>query len=176
MKNQSYLLTLDVTNIPGTASNESSAPMEESSTLGRGILNRHKHISFRVPILSILLYLLMLAPANAQVQEETITTAQAPNRCNWACQVLLQEMMVKQYEMMDGGGGYKSGGSSPAKNSQDGSNWCKGLGPGTVTPEEQLLFNIATIACAAGAAVGGLAVGGPCIAGIAAMAHSICSN
>jgi len=176
MNNQSHLLTLAATSVFGVASNDSSAQMEETSTLRRGILNSHKHINFKVPVLSILLYLLMLTLANAQVQEETITTAQAPARCDWACQVLLQELMVEQYEMMDGGGGYQSGGSSPAQDSQDGSDWCKGLGPGTITPEEQMLFNIATIACAAAAVPGGLVVAGSCIAGLTAFAESICSD
>jgi len=176
MKNQSYLLTSTATSVFGAASNVSSTQMEETTTLKRGILNSHKHLSFRVPVLSILLYLLMLTQANAQVQEETITTAQAPARCDWACQVLLQEMMTNQYEMMDGGGGYQAGGSSPTQNSQDGSDWCKGVGPGTVTPEEQMLFNIATIACAAAAVPGGLVVVGSCIAGLTAFAESICSD
>ena len=127
-------------------------------------------------ILSILIYLLSITYANAQDQEETITTAQAPAGCDWSCQVLLQDLMVNQYEMMDGGGGYQSGGSTSGDNNQDGTDWCEGIGPGSISEEEQNMFNIAGAGCIVGTAAGGFTVAGPCIAGIAAFAESICSD
>jgi len=139
-------------------------------------MNRDINTGLKALVLSALVQLLPIADAQAQVSEETITYGQMPNVCDYACQLLFAEFMNHQFQMMDGGGGNRSNGTSSGNGNQSDSDWCKGIGPGTATAEERRLFNVFTGLCILGTLTGGPEVGFGCAGGVVVFAESICSD